>query len=77
MTNQRERRWTPIFSTPIAGKTAVVIGFGDLGQGAGRAAKKLGLQVLAVTRSGKAGAPGGRRVSRSRASTACCRKAIS
>lgn len=50
--NQREHRWQPIFSTPIAGKTAVVIGFGDLGQGAGRAAKKLGLEVIAVTRSG-------------------------
>jgi phosphoglycerate dehydrogenase-like enzyme len=30
-----------------------VIGFGDLGQAAGRAAKKLGLNVIAVTRSGK------------------------
>jgi phosphoglycerate dehydrogenase-like enzyme len=35
----------------------VVIGFGDLGQGAGRAAKKLGAKVLAVTRSGKAARP--------------------
>jgi phosphoglycerate dehydrogenase-like enzyme len=52
LTNQRERRWQPVFTTPIAGKTAVVIGFGDLGQGAGRAARKLGLEVLAVTRSG-------------------------
>ncbi len=57
LTNQRERRWQQIFSAPIAGRTAVVIGFGDLGQAAGRAAKKLGLQVLAVTRSGKAGRP--------------------
>src|SRR5688500_1825279 len=57
LSNQRERRWQQIFSTPIAGRTAVVVGFGDLGQGAGRAAKKLGLQVLAVTRSGKAGRP--------------------
>ncbi|MDB5904915.1 MAG: hypothetical protein JWM26_3793 [Betaproteobacteria bacterium] len=53
LTNQRERRWAPIFSTPIEGKTAVVIGFGDLGQAAGRAAKKLGVNVIAVTRSGK------------------------
>ena len=57
MTNQRERRWQQIYSTPIAGRTAVVVGFGDLGQGAGRAAKQLGLEVLAVTRSGKAGRP--------------------
>ena len=57
LTNQREKRWQQIFSTPIAGKTAVIIGFGDLGQGAGRAAKKLGLEWIAVTRSGKAGKP--------------------
>jgi phosphoglycerate dehydrogenase-like enzyme len=57
LTNQRERRWQPIFSTPIEGKTAVVIGFGDLGQGAGRAAKKLGLNVIAVTRTGKPARP--------------------
>jgi phosphoglycerate dehydrogenase-like enzyme len=53
LTNQRERRWQPIFSTPIEGKTAVVIGFGDLGQAAGRAAKKLDMELIAVTRSGK------------------------
>ena len=56
-THQRGRRWQPLFSTPIEGKTAVVIGFGDLGQAAGRGAKKLGLQVIAVTRSGKATRP--------------------
>src|SRR5207302_822753 len=54
---QRAPRWQQIFSTPIQGKTAVVIGFGDLGQGAGRAAKKLGMQVIAVTRSGKPARP--------------------
>jgi phosphoglycerate dehydrogenase-like enzyme len=57
LTNQREKRWQQIFSTPIEGKTVVVIGFGDLGEGAGRAGKKLGLEVIAVTRSGKAGKP--------------------
>jgi phosphoglycerate dehydrogenase-like enzyme len=55
--NQRDKKWDPIFTQPIAGKTAVVIGFGDLGSAAGRAAKKLGLKVIAVTRSGKAGKP--------------------
>jgi phosphoglycerate dehydrogenase-like enzyme len=57
LTNQRERRWDAVYAAPIAGKTAVVVGFGDLGQGAGRAAKKLGLEVIALTRSGKAGRP--------------------
>lgn len=57
LTNQRERRWDAVYSTPIAGKTAVILGFGDLGQGAGRAAKKLGLNVIALTRSGKPARP--------------------
>lgn len=57
MTNQRDRAWRYILTPPIAGRTAVVIGFGDLGQAAGRAAKKLGLKVVAVTRTGKAGRP--------------------
>jgi phosphoglycerate dehydrogenase-like enzyme len=57
LANQRERQWKQIYSTPIRGKTAVVIGFGDLGQGAGRAAKKLGLNVIAVTRTGKPARP--------------------
>lgn len=55
--NQSSAKWEEIFTPPISGKTAVVIGFGDLGQAAGRAAKKLGLTVLAVTRSGKAARP--------------------
>jgi phosphoglycerate dehydrogenase-like enzyme len=57
MAAQRNHAWQPIYTTPVAGKTAVVIGFGDLGQGAGRAAKKLGARVIAVTRSGKAARP--------------------
>jgi phosphoglycerate dehydrogenase-like enzyme len=52
--NQGRAKWEQIFTPRISGKTAVVIGFGDLGQAAGRAARKLGLTVLAVTRSGKA-----------------------
>src|SRR5262245_12140552 len=55
--SQRRHAWEPIYTTPVAGKTAVIIGFGDLGQSAGRAAKKLGAKVIAVTRSGKAGRP--------------------
>jgi len=57
MAAQRNHAWQPIYTTPVAGKTVVVIGFGDLGQGAGRAAKKLGARVIAVTRSGKAARP--------------------
>ena len=49
---QRTKSWDPVFTVPIAGKTCVVIGHGDLGQAAVRAAKKLGLAVIAVSRSG-------------------------
>jgi phosphoglycerate dehydrogenase-like enzyme len=49
---QREHRWQPVYSTPIAGKTAVVIGYGDVGAAVGRAARRLGVKVIAVTRSG-------------------------
>lgn len=58
--HQQNRVWKQILTAPIEGHTAVVVGFGDLGQGAGRAAKKLGLEVIAVTRSGKAAAPADR-----------------
>jgi len=57
LANQRNRTWQYVLTHPIAGRTAVVIGFGDLGAAAGRAAKKLGMKVIAVTRSGKAGRP--------------------
>ncbi len=57
LANQHGRKWDPVFTTPCQGKTAVVIGFGDLGSAAGRAAHKLGMKVIAVTRSGKAARP--------------------
>jgi len=53
LANQRQRTWQQIFTLPIAGKVALILGFGDLGQAAGRAARRLGLKVIAVTRSGK------------------------
>jgi len=53
LANQRQRAWQQIFTLPIAGKVALILGFGDLGQAAGRAARRLGLKVIAVTRSGK------------------------
>ncbi|MBM3344132.1 MAG: D-2-hydroxyacid dehydrogenase [Betaproteobacteria bacterium] len=51
--HQQAREWRPIYTPPIAGKTAVILGFGDLGEHSGRAAKALGMQVIAVTRQGK------------------------
>lgn len=63
LANQRRRVWQQIFTAPVSAKTVVVLGFGDLGSAAGRAAKKLGAKVIAVTRSGKAGRPADRAVS--------------
>lgn len=66
MASQQRRAWEPVLTTPVSGKTVVVIGFGDLGQAAGRAAKKLGARVIAVTRSGKARRPADKAVPVSR-----------
>jgi phosphoglycerate dehydrogenase-like enzyme len=52
MRHQQQRLWKGVYTPSIAGMTVLVVGFGDLGQAAGRAAKKLGLNVIAVTRSG-------------------------
>lgn len=52
-TNQRARRWQQIFTTPVEGKTAVVVGLGDMGESAARAARRLGIRVIGVRRSGK------------------------
>ncbi len=49
--NQQAKRWEPLFSPSISGKTAVVVGLGDLGEAAARAAKKIGLKVIGVRRS--------------------------
>jgi len=49
--NQHRKHWEALFSPSIKGKTAVVIGLGDLGTGAARAAKTLGLHVIGVRRS--------------------------
>jgi phosphoglycerate dehydrogenase-like enzyme len=51
--NQHARRWQQIFSPSIAGKTALIIGLGDLGRGAARAARQLGLTVIGVSRTGR------------------------
>jgi phosphoglycerate dehydrogenase-like enzyme len=49
--NQQAQHWEPLFSPSITGKTAVVVGLGDLGEAAARAARKLGLRVIGVRRS--------------------------
>lgn len=52
-TDQHNRRWDPAFSTPIAGKTLLVVGAGHMGRAGARAARKLGLRVHGIRRSGR------------------------
>jgi len=50
--DQARHAWAPVFMQPIRGGTCLVIGYGDLGQAACRAARTLGLTVRALSRSG-------------------------
>ncbi len=50
MKNQQGAKWSQLFTPVIRGKTAVVIGLGDMGGAAARAAKRLGLRVIGVRR---------------------------
>ncbi len=52
-TDQRARRWDPVFVPPITGKTVAVVGVGEMGGAAARAFKRLDLRVLGVRRGGK------------------------
>ena len=51
--NQQARRWEQVFSPNIIGRQALIVGLGDLGRAAARAAKQLGLRVIGVSRSGR------------------------
>jgi phosphoglycerate dehydrogenase-like enzyme len=51
--NQQAHKWERLFSPSLAGKTALVIGLGDLGEAAARAARQVGLKVVGVRRSAK------------------------
>lgn len=54
-TAQRERRWIDtVFPDRLAGKTLAVIGLGEIGREIARVARALGLDVVGVSRSGRA-----------------------
>ncbi len=53
VTNQRSANWESLFSTPIAGKTVLIVGVGSLGGGAARCLAGLGLHVIGVSRHGR------------------------
>lgn len=50
--NQGVARWESLYSTPIAGKTLVVVGVGNIGGAAARLCKRAGLRVIGVSRHG-------------------------
>ncbi len=50
--NQRNAVYDSLYSSPIAGKTLVVLGTGSLGGSAAVEVKKLGVHVIGVNRSG-------------------------
>ena len=50
--NQSRVQWESLYSTPIEGKTVLIVGTGHIGRGAGRRLQTLGMQVLGVSRHG-------------------------
>jgi phosphoglycerate dehydrogenase-like enzyme len=52
VSNQRRAHWHQIFTRVIRGKTVLIIGVGDMGGAAAEAARRLGLRVLGIRRSG-------------------------
>lgn len=53
VTNQQAARWEQIHTTPLKGKTLVLLGVGAIGSEVARLAKRFGMRVLGVSRSGK------------------------
>lgn len=51
--HQRAARWEQVFSSSIVGKTVLIIGVGHIGAGAARWAKRFGLRVVGIRRSGR------------------------
>lgn len=54
VTNQRRARWEQLYNTAISGKTLLVVGVGSVGGGTAQMAKRFGLRVIGIRRSGAA-----------------------
>jgi phosphoglycerate dehydrogenase-like enzyme len=50
--NQQRARWQQVFNTGIEGKTLLIIGVGHIGKGVAAWAKRAGMQVLGIRRTG-------------------------
>jgi len=53
MNAQSRREWQPVFSDHLKGKTLLIVGVGHLGGAGARQAKRFGLYVIGVRRSGR------------------------
>lgn len=53
VSNQMKRRWEQVYNTAIADKTLLIVGVGHMGGGAARYAKKVGLRVIGIRRTGR------------------------
>lgn len=52
-TAQHQGRWHRMFTTPIQGKTVLIVGVGAMGGVAATRARQLGMHVLGIRRSGR------------------------
>jgi phosphoglycerate dehydrogenase-like enzyme len=51
--NARRQKWVQQFNSTIIGKTVLIVGVGNMGGGAAKYAKKVGLNVIGIRRTGK------------------------
>ena len=53
VTNQRAARWEQLFNTELDGKTLLIVGVGHVGGRVASWARRLGMQVIGIRRTGK------------------------
>ena len=51
--NQRRVNWESLYSSPVAEKTFVIIGVGNIGGAAGQQCERLGMKVIGISRHGQ------------------------
>ena len=52
--NQKNNYWESLYSSPIIGKTLLIIGVGNIGHAVANKCKLLGMNIIGVSRHGKA-----------------------
>lgn len=51
VSNQHRNKWQQIFTPSVVGKTVLVVGLGEMGGAAAKAARKLGMKVVGIRRN--------------------------